>query len=357
MTQSADEHDIAILRECVPLNSLSEAGLRKLLAGVEVMDAKKGKVVFKEGDSDNDAVFLISGSLLLKSKGSGGERIVEAGNENARYAVSQLKPRRYTGKTTAPSRIVRIDSAAMDQALTLDRLEEQESLNEGMEVSEFADNADAEWMMDVMRSATFEQLPAEHLTELFNRMEPVDVTGGEAVIRQGDVGDYYYVVKSGRFSVCRKGADGKVHVLAVLAQGDVFGEDALISDQPRNASVIAMGEGALARLSRKDFNELLEPSLIQYVSHGEVKSMLKQGALLLDVRTNDEFARRALRVARNVPLYRLRRELEQLDQGAKYVLCCQTGGRSKVAAFIMSQRGFDVRVLEGGLQALQPDAR
>ncbi len=207
-----------------------------------------------------------------------------------------------------------------------------------------------------MRMDTFQQLPAERFTELINRFETCDTRQGDVVIRQGETGDYYYLVRDGRFSVSRKTRDGKTGTLAELGPGDVFGEEALISNAPRNATVTSMGDGLLVRLAKASFDELLKPTLIRALSHAETEKMLKNGAGLLDVRTEDEFGQGALRIAQNLPLYRLRRVLDQLDKGKPYILCCQTGLRSNTAAFLMNQRGFDVYVLAGGLQSLRKQA-
>ena len=51
----------------------------------------------------------------------------------------------------------------------------------------------------------------------------------------------------------------------------------------------------------------------------------------------------------NIPLYFIRLKLKTLDPGTKYVVCCDTGRRSSAGAYILSERGFDTYVLEGGL--------
>ena len=344
-------------RQCVPICSLGEANFQVLLEEVAILELGKNDLLFKEGDADSASIFLLEGVVELTSRANKAVRTIESGSETARYAIAQLKPRQFTGKALSTVKIASVDSLALDRILAMNQMSDSEAYSgDGIEVSEVSGDFDSEWMIELMRRDTFQQLPAEHFTEVFSRFEECEVDSGEAVIRQGEPGDYYYIIREGSFSVSRKSADGKIHVLAKLVPGDVFGEEALISNAPRNASVIAMENCRVMRLAKSDFDELLKPSLTKMASHAESEQLLKKGAGLIDVRTEDEFAQGALKVAKNIPLYRLRRVLSGLDPGRKYVLCCQTGLRSSVAAFLMSQRGYEVYVLQGGLQSLRKAA-
>jgi rhodanese-related sulfurtransferase len=115
-------------------------------------------------------------------------------------------------------------------------------------------------------------------------------------------------------------------------------------------------DGVLMRLDRKDFDELLKDPLVQWVSPVEVAAMVQAGAGLIDVRLEDEFRRGAIRGSVNMPLYLLRLKAASLDPKRKYIVYCETGSRSCAAAFLLSQRGLDVYVLRGGLDAVTPAA-
>ena len=66
------------------------------------------------------------------------------------------------------------------------------------------------------------------------------------------------VIKDGDFAVSTSGPGGEPVTLANLRGGDFFGEIALISDQPRTATVTALTGGRLMSLSREDFNRVAE---------------------------------------------------------------------------------------------------
>jgi len=340
------------LKECVPLNSLSDSNLQALLQDANVWDFAKGTVVFEEGDEDNDAIYLLSGDIELKSAEASRGRVVSFGTDEAKFAIAQLRPRQYTGIAKSDIKVARINSDALDRLLTMDQMTDTWVSGDGFQVDEMDEGIDGEWVMEMLRGEAFSKLPMTNISELFSRMEDIAVKAGDIVIKQGETGDYYYIIKEGKFNVSRKLKSGKVKILATLSEGDVFGEESLLTNVPRNASVISMGPGVLQRLSRKDFDEVLKEPLMPGVTCQEAERMLENDAGLLDVRTEAEFLSGALKIAENIPLSDLRKKLGDLEEGKRYVICCQTGARSRVAAFLMNQRGFDVSVLAGGLRSL-----
>lgn len=338
--------DKTILKTLVPINSLTPENFRELETRAIIENLSAGSQLFKQGDRDNHSIFLLSGEVALSSSDAAVNRNVIAGTDEARYALAQLKPRQYTGVAKTPVTIARVDSALLDRLLTWDQ-------TTGYEVTEFDSSQDPEWMIRMLRSETFQRLPPSNINALFARFEPVEVKTNQVVIRQGDPGDFYYIVKSGKASVSRK-ADktGKVSVVGQLGEGDGFGEEALLSGAPRNATVVMTADGVLMRLVRMDFDALMREPLVKWVTLDQARSMAQSGAGLLDVRTEDEFRHGTVKGSLNLPLYLLRLKASVLDAKRHYVVFCQTGSRSCAAAFLLSQRGFEVSVLRGGLNAI-----
>jgi MFS family permease len=96
----------------------------------------------------------------------------------------------------------------------------------------------------------FAPLPAPALERLASQLEPVEISAGTEVIRQGDPGDRFYAIESGRFEVTVDGAP-----TGELGPGDFFGEIALLRNVPRTASVSAVTDGTLQALGRHEFLE------------------------------------------------------------------------------------------------------
>lgn len=95
--------------------------------------------------------------------------------------------------------------------------------------------------------------------DIRSRMESVTerrFQGGHFIFRQGDIGDRVYVVKSGEVEVVRESPGKSETVLARLGKGEYFGEMALLSDAPRNASVRAATDVTTLAIERHDFLSL-----------------------------------------------------------------------------------------------------
>src|SRR5262249_55914432 len=122
-----------------------------------------------------------------------------------------------------------------------------------------------------LRFGAFSQLPPAHIDELLRRFERIEVKKGDVVIREGAEGDFYFLIEAGRSKVERM-AGGVWMLLAELKRGDAFGEEALVSDVKRNATVTMKTDGALLKLSKKDFIELLREPLLQRVSAEEARA-------------------------------------------------------------------------------------
>ena len=113
----------------------------------------------------------------------------------------------------------------------------------------------------------FDGLDEASLISIANRFVTRREAADRLLVRQGDLGDRFYVVVNGSVEVTRADPGVPERRLAVLGRGDVFGEIALIRDQPRNASVRTLTPCLLLTLDRQPFLELLatRPGLRAYV--------------------------------------------------------------------------------------------
>jgi len=109
------------------------------------------------------------------------------------------------------------------------------------------------------RCPTFEHMTPDGLTEVSQRMRRERFAMGDTVIRQGDEGDRFYLVRSGEMSVFVDDPDG-VRPVATLGPGEFFGEASLLTGEPRNATVRALGEVELYSLDAESFRSAVESS-------------------------------------------------------------------------------------------------
>ncbi len=342
---SVDAVSLKTLRGMVPFDTLSESHLIDVQRKGRVVAFDKSKVIFKRGSSDGQLHYLIDGAVDLTDANYDVKPVV-GGSERARAALDDHNPHVVTAVTTSPVKLFVVPKDHVDLVLTWD----QAGNYMVTELSEGAD-IDNDWMSSLLGSAMFAAVPPANIQQLFARFEEVAFDAGAEVIRQGEPGDYFYVVKSGRCRVDRRVArDGgeKEVVLAELGPGDMFGEDALIGDAPRNATVTMVSEGALMRLGKDDFQALLQDPVLDYIDYESLLALIDEPdeqVQVLDVRLPVEYEQGSVPGSRNLPLQVLRQNVAKLDPQVCYVVTCDGGRRSVLAAYLLNQEGLDARVL------------
>ncbi len=337
--------DAARLGSFSPFDTLESANLDDLLGNIQIGQAAPGDVLFHKGDTEHRSFYLLSGTLSLRND----DQVlgtIEGGTEAARNPIVPKLPRNLSAVAVDNVEYFSIDSDLVDTTLTLDHT--------GMyEVGEFNtgnNGSDGDWMSALLRAKIFEQIPPQNIQMIFMRLQRIDYKTGDVVVRQGAKGDHFYIISSGRCRVTREAPGNSNNIdLAELSAGATFGEEALISDEARNATVTMLTDGTLMRLNRDDFQSLLNEPMVVSLSHEDADEAVSQGGQWLDVRVPSEFKAFAKANATNLPLYMLRHKLDALDRKTPYVVYCDTGRRSSAAAFILSQRGFETAVLKGGL--------
>lgn len=341
-----------MLASLAPLSGLPAERLRQLAEQCVLKQAPRGSDPL-EGVPLGCSAFLVAGELLLVFN-AGGTEVIVGGTDETRFPLHRRGPASRAKAITALTLLL-LDEDMLDIVLTWDQVAAADAAE--MARGAPGTRAQADWgrlsgVFSVANLAhgAFARLPPAHIEELLRRFERVAVHQGDVVVREGDEGDYYYVVESGRYEVERV-VGGVRMPLAELKSGDAFGEEALVSDAVRNASVTAASTGSLLRLAKQDFVALLKAPLLKSVRFEEAGRRVSEGAVWLDVRYPSEYQYDRLPGAINVPLNEVRNMLPVLDRSREYVVYCQTGRRSSAAAFLFSQHAFQVCVLDGGLRS------
>lgn len=340
--------DLEQLRQFIPLNAMSDRALAALAEHTEIVTLPKGSVIFRQGEEDPWLYFLFDGQVICQPRDQA-PCLIEAGSEAARHALSRMRPRGCTAVTDTPTQMFRVSESQLETSLGLDQAA-------AYEVFEYDGNDDPAWVMHILAKPAFRDVPPAHANAMLARFQRRPCRAGDVIIEQGAPAEYYYLIRTGHARVSRTASGGGPPLaLAELGPGEGFGEEALLTGEPRNATVTMLSDGLLMRLSREDFDSLLKAPLVKGVDLQEARRMLQEGAQLIDVRLEDEFRAGTLRGSLNLPLYLLRLKAASLDPQKQYILFCQHDQRSSAAAFILTQRGLDAYVLNGGLAAVQPD--
>jgi len=346
MNDTRQSLDYATLRKLVPFDQVPPHRLGEVMGQFTVQQLLPGQCLLRQGDRDNQTIYLIKGKLDLLADNKVVATLT-AGTEAARQPIAHQQPRPVSVTAKTKAVVARIDSALLDFLLTSDQSNQYE-------ITEIEAAVDGGWLTRILQSKVLLKLPTANIQTMLSHMEPVEVHAGDTIVREGDEGDYYYIIRHGRCRVTRKDPAGNDIILAELQEGDGFGEEALLSGRRRNATLTMTTDGMLMRLPRQDFLDLLITPLLTRVNYEEAVKLEKQGATWLDVRSAEEYRRVHIEGSHNMPLSELRDRVATLDPAQRYIVCSNTGRHAATAAFLLSERGFDVYVLTGGLQSVPP---
>ncbi|MBO4711689.1 cyclic nucleotide-binding domain-containing protein [bacterium] len=103
----------------------------------------------------------------------------------------------------------------------------------------------------------FSELRDEEFTELCKYIKLRRFMKNSPIIRQGDKGDNFYTIVSGRAKVVVSGNNGSEKIVGILSTGDSFGETALIEKGPRTASIVTLTPVAVFEITKEGFEKFL----------------------------------------------------------------------------------------------------
>ncbi|WGO96769.1 cyclic nucleotide-binding domain-containing protein [Saccharophagus degradans] len=332
---------LAMAKTLVPLNGLRESYLADLFNHVSVQTILQGQVLFQFGQIDNQHIYLLHGEVHLQT--ASGE-VVFVATEDSILPLAHAQPRQQRGVAITDCMILRVDSDYLDRMVCWSQISDYllaELCNE-RDMDE-----DMEWIQTVLKSNLFYKVPPINVEMIFDRLKPVVVMAGDAIIRQGELGDACYFIKEGEAEVTQRSESGKLVKLADINVGRCFGEDALVNETVRNANVTMKTDGVLMVLNKQDFLLLRKEPVVEEVTENEAASML-QSPVYVDVRTDEEYNLGHLSFSANIPLGLLSLKKRLLDPAKPYVFYCDTGRRSRAAAYLLGKQGYNAMALAGG---------
>jgi CRP-like cAMP-binding protein len=222
----------------------------------------------------------------------------------------------------------------------------------GYEVEELALGESDDWMEQLLGSRVMHLMPNANLQEVLRKMERVELAAGQEVFHQGDEGDYYYFINRGRCGLTRSEGKGEETEIAQLGPGESFGEDALLSGSPRSCTIRMLSDGVLIRLSKENFEQLIKQPLSRVLGYGEARRHVAAGAVWMDVRSASAYEAGHLAGSVNLPFDLLRYQMDSLAADREYIVYCEDASVSTAAAYLLTERNFQVSVLKRGLRAV-----
>lgn len=346
---------VSYIKTLIPLCEIKkEKTQNDLFKNILLGKMPANQTLFHSGENNKFTFYLLSGEVTLVDANDI-KTILISDDPRCRFPVGYDQSHKYTVQTNSNINYLKIDSQTLDVLLTWDQTTTplvRQPVRNNVDVDEI------NWMSKILELELFHRIPPTNIQAMFQRFESVWIEKGETIIEQDSEAAYYYVIKSGNAAVYLAGSDNtsRPSKITELGPGEAFGEDGLVANSPRNANVIMLEDGELARLSKSDFIQLLKEPVMKSITYQEALTMLKDEASLIDVRTTDEHQHNQLQNSLNIPLNTLREHLTKLDKSHIYITYCDSGSRSAAACFILNEHGFVAYLLENGLNQVPSDA-
>ncbi len=348
------------IRQLIPINELPAEVQNDIINKADLIELKKKAQIFNQSDRDGYSFYLIDGEINLVANGQVSSSIKSA-TDRSKYPMAQLQPRQFSGVANVNSVVMRIDRNSLDKLIVVhqgqgaaddefgDGLGDSSSVVE-VDVIDGDEEESVDWMTRMLQSEIFASMPTSNMHQLFALLEPVEYKKGDNVITQGETGENYYIIQKGKCEVLRQTKPGTKELkLAELSAGDGFGEEALITETVRNATIRMKTDGIVGHLTKDNFVSIIHKTMLQTVPATKAQEIVEQGGKWLDVRFKNEYERSHIEDSIHIPLNILRVQADKLDHDIPYVLYCDTGGRSSAGAFLLIDRGFNATYLDGGL--------
>jgi CRP-like cAMP-binding protein len=324
----------------------SDGALRALSEKLTIIEFPAGTEIIKEG-STADAFFFIGGGVVEVLKKT-------RFDQNAKISI--IGPNESVGEMALLTCSNRTATVVAKTDVTLYRLKKQDfediAQSDAMFSSVLTDKTKSyDQYNEVKILQPFALLEPEKMLALFSRMTEHKYSPGQNIITQGEKGEKYYIIKSGKASVIRKDKGKDPEQIAVLTSGQGFGEEAMIREKPRNATVQATEDTTVLVLEKKDFDQILRKSFIEWDFPEDIPEDQRGRYVFIDARVEPEYEDEHIEGAINIPLEILREKYDELDKNKEYYTYCTTDSRGMSAAFLMKSMGFKVKTLRGGLSA------
>lgn len=353
MTQLQGSHHLSIgvamklshelLARFSPFNTLAFEYLAKVIEKASIKEYTKGTIIFKRGRELHESLYLVSGDVdLIDSQFA--VTSLSSEDESHKVPLNNVSPTKVSAVAKSQVVILSVESDFSDLVLAWSESGNTEASDHADEHSEFEAAEEGDWMSSLLQSPFFNKIPPGNIRQLFLRFKSQKVTAGETILKEGERGEFFYVLEVGSAKV----ADKQGNILAALRPGDYFGEEALVGDTTRNATVTMLTAGKLMCLEKSDFLTLLQEPVRRFISYDELTKNIETSNRyqIIDVRLPLERRFQSVPLSRSIPLSQLRKNLPSLDQNQIYVVTDDAGRRADVAAQLLNQAGYETLILQ-----------
>lgn len=238
--------NLQMIREKLPLfKDLSDPQFRELIIDSTVHMKKAGEVVFERNDYTDTFWSVISGAVAIEI---GADKQVKIQQGNFFGEMGLLSGRRRTATVRTSENSILLESPR------------KQILKLMASVASVKKTLDESFMLRALQTSIFPEASLATLERLVKRAKMRSFKKGEALFKEGDIGDAVYVIRKGSVKISRKNSSGANITQTYLAAGNIVGEMALLSLDPkaRSATVVAAVACETILIEKADFLNLLD---------------------------------------------------------------------------------------------------
>jgi ATP-binding cassette subfamily B protein len=267
--------DESLLRRSSLFQFLPDDVFEKVRSLLQEENYEFGDLLVRQGDPANSFFVLLSGRA----------RVIKADQNGDEIALATLKPGDSFGESALSEGGTRTATVRCSTAVEALRLDRDDFLNLAADTPELRHHLEMTARHRALHGFLYEfsnfgRLPVQALRHLVEKLAPIEIQKGQAIIREGDPPGPMFIVEKGRARAFHSN-NGSQQNLAFYRDGDFFGELSILNGSARAATVeafsdcrlLALEPNAVRDLKRRypEFGKLMEERLAQYQAESEAR--------------------------------------------------------------------------------------
>lgn len=259
-----------VLKELDFFSDVSDEILEDISDSVVISEFTADDIICRHGMFDERFYIIISGSV---------KAVIPTVND-PKFELFELKPGDFVGEEIIFSSDPRENTIiATTETMTLsipgDVLRRLIKVSDNIKSLMDQRYIERKLKIDLRRVPLFTYLGDDLFNEILSRVVLISVPEGGIIFQEGDLGDDFFLIRDGEVNVYRN-VDGDRRIVALLSDGQFFGEMALLSDEKRNATVEASRQTDLVKLSRKEFLDIVKRDKLMVRELSEIVEQRKR---------------------------------------------------------------------------------
>ncbi len=285
MEQKANQELINIFNKVMPfIHEMDDAMQAEFSSYLETVILPSGNILFHQGDLGDSMYVITRGCLVVIITGPDGKEqridVLDPGASVGEVALFTGQPRSAMVKGIVDTELIRLSKAGYDRF----------SEKYPMMIKQLADQMLPRIQRTQLALAFHDlvgPIEAQTLHELQRKVTWHHFIAGDVLIRQGEIGDTMYLVVNGRLRMETKNNGQVARNMGEIGSGECVGEYALVSNQPRSATVIALRDSDVVGISRQIYEELVSehPGFLSAITRLMV-DRFRRNALQLGVKNH-----------------------------------------------------------------------